>query len=133
MITSIISAVVAMLSGVVGAVLAYMGTSGKTRSDSLDRAATWWETAVKEIKAENVEYGRRISALEESNGKLLEENHMFRDALREVMAWLVVNIRHEQEGNKPPPPYPFRTILSRIEKVLRAPQSGGAHSFEEEK
>lgn len=118
MIEPIVSAMAVVVSAGLTAWVTYRGTAGKTRSDSLDRAASYWEKAVSDLRAEVADQRVRLEAVERTNHTLQEENRRFRDALTQVMHWLARNLEHEKSGHGPPPPHSVGMILRYIREAL---------------
>lgn len=103
---------------IVGSVLTYVAAMGKSKGDSLDRAASWWERSVTRLEAKAQEHEDRIRQLETSNRDLADENRRFRGAIREAIHWLTANLEHEKAGKGPPLPYPFERLLGRLLEVI---------------
>ena len=118
MIEPIVSAMAVVLSAGLTAFITYKGTTGKTRSDSLDRAASYWEKAVAGPKTEVADQRVRLEAVEQSNHTLQEENRRIRDALTQGMHWLARNLEHEKTGQGPPPPFSYSMILRYVREAL---------------
>ena len=118
MIEPLVSAMAVVLSAGLTTWVTYRGTAGKTRSDSLDRAASYWEKAVADLKTEVADQRMRLEAVEQSNHTLQEENRRIRDALTQVMHWLARNLEHEKSGSGPPPPFSYSMILRYIREAL---------------
>lgn len=118
MIEPVVSAAAVVLSAGLTAFITYKGTTGKTRSDSLDRAASYWEKAVRELQREVADQRTRLEAVERTNHTLQEENRRIRDALTQVMHWLARNLEHEKSGHGPPPPFSYSMILRYVREAL---------------
>lgn len=103
---------------VIGSFLTYLAAVGRSRGDSLDRAASYWEKAVGRLESQTKDLEERMEALEESNQGLVDENRRFRHAIREVIRWLTANLEHEKAGKGPPLPYPFERLLGRLLEVI---------------
>ena len=115
----LLSALAVVLSAGLTAFITYKGTTGKTRSDSLDRAASYWEKAVQDLKSEVADQRSRLEAVERSNHALQVENRRIRDALTQVMHWLARNLEHEKMGAGPPPPFSYQMILRYVREALQ--------------
>ena len=118
MIEPLVSAVAVVLSAGLTGWVTYRGTAGKTRSDSLDRAASYWEKAVQQLQSEVADQRTRLEAVERTNHTLQQENRRFRDALTQVMYWLARNLEHEKSGQGPPPPHSVGMILRYVREAL---------------
>ena len=118
MIEPLVSAAAVVLSAGLTAWVTYRGTTKQTRSDSLDRAASYWEKAVQELRGEVADQRTRLEAVERTNHALQEENRRFRDALTQVMYWLARNLEHEKSGQGPPPPHSVGMILRYVREAL---------------
>ena len=118
MIEPIVSAMAVVLSAGLTAWVTFKGTTGKNRSDSLDRAASYWEKAVQQLQSEVSDQRTRLEAIERTNHTLQEENRRFRDALTQVMHWLARNLEHEKSGKGPPPPHSVGMILRYVREAL---------------
>ena len=118
MIEPLFSAAAVVLSAGLTAWVTFKGTTKQTRSDSLDRAASYWEKAVADLRAEVDDQRTRLEAVERTNHALQEENRRFRDALTQVMHWLARNLEHEKSGHGPPPPHSVGMILRYVREAL---------------
>lgn len=60
----------------------------------------------------------KLSALDERNAELMEENRRFKSAIGDVLRWVTELAAWEAAGAKPPPPYTATQLLARLKNLM---------------
>jgi len=60
----------------------------------------------------------KLSALDERNAELMEENRRFKSVVGDVLRWVTELAAWEAAGAKPPPPYTATQLLARLKNLM---------------